>query len=137
MKVPLPANIEKQTDLDHSLLIKRTDGIIELRCGDAVNYTTKMVMENHAVLKEFAGSQKALVLTFAGQYTLVSANARSYTAKGPHKDYVAAEAFLINSLPQKLLGNFFLKVNKPVVPANVFLIADQAKAEQWLRKHKT
>src|ERR1700690_465641 len=136
MKIPLPSTIEKQEDLDHSLIIKRTDGVIEVRCGDLAIYSIEKVKENHTCIEKFAEGKKVLVLTIAGIYTHVLPEARAYTAKGPHKNYIAAEAFLITSFPQWVLGNFFLRVNRPIVPAKVFLIKDKEKAEKWLKKYK-
>ena len=135
-KIPLPTNIEKQEDLDHSLVIKRTDGIIEVRCGDLAIYSSEKVAENHACIKKFAEGKKALVLTIAGIYTHVMPEARAYTSKGPHKDFIAAEAFLVTSFAQWVLAGFFIKINRPIVPANFFRMKDKEKAEAWLLSFK-
>ena len=122
-------------DLDHSLIIKRTDGLIEVRCGDIAIYSSDKVRENHECIKKFAEGKKVVVLTIAGIYTHVMPEARKYTSKGPHKDFIAAEAFLITSLAQWILAGFFVKVNRPIVPANFFRMKDKEKAEIWLRKY--
>ena len=41
-------------------------------------------------------------------------------------------AFVIKSLAQKLLGNAYLKINKPVVPTALF--DNEEKAIEWLQK---
>lgn len=41
-------------------------------------------------------------------------------------------AFAINSLSQKLLGNFYLKVNKPNEPTKLF--SDKAKSIEWAKE---
>lgn len=134
MKIPLPTNIAQQQDLDHSLIIQRTDGLVELRCADVVIYSAAKVKENHECLKRFAAGKKIVVLTIAGYYTHVLPEARKYTAKGPHRDFIAAEAFLITSFPQWILAFVFLKINRPIVPANVFRFKHKDKAEKWLMK---
>jgi hypothetical protein len=49
-----------------------------------------------------------------------------------NKDSRSADAFVIYSLPQKLVGNFYLKVNKPPVPTRFFKTPEEAI--RWLRK---
>lgn len=134
MKIPLPENIEMKQDLDHSLIIKRTDGIIELRCADVVVYTSDKIKQNHDCLERFAGGKKALVLTIAGIYTHVMPEARAYTARGHHRHFVAAEAFLVTSFPQWVLALVYTAINRPIVPANFFLLRHKDNAEKWLRK---
>jgi len=133
VKIPLPGYIADQKNLGHSLIMKRLDGIIELRCADVVAYTPEKIKENHEWIKKFADGKKALVLTIAGEYTYVEPEARRYTSQGHHRHFVAAEAFLIRSLPQRVIGMLFLKINRPIVPARLFSIHHKEKAEEWLR----
>jgi hypothetical protein len=134
MKFPFPENIEAQEDLHHTIILKRSDGMVEVRCGDVTIYTAEKVKENHACLKRFAKGKKIIALTIAGYYTHVLPEARKYTAKGHHREFIAAEAFLIASFPQWIIGYIFLKINRPIVPANIFLLKHKDKAEKWLRK---
>ena len=137
MKIPLPENIIEQQDLGHSLILKRNDGVIELRCDHMVTYTRENVMENHLWIEKFADGKKALVLTITGIYTFVEPDARKYTATGPHKNFVAAEAFVLRSFMQRVAGTLYLRINRPIVPAKLFSIKNISKAELWLLKHKT
>lgn len=136
MIYPLPENIELKVELDHSLILKRSDGIVEIRCSDDFIYDIKHIKENHHYLKQFASTEKVLVLSFAENYTSITNEARNYTAKGHHKSFIAAEAFLIHSLPQRLLANFYIKISQPIVPAAYFLYQYKDLAEKWLFKHR-
>ena len=129
---PLPIEIVDKTELDHSLFIKRKDGIIEIRCAEDFTYEKEHLIENHTVLKSLFKNEKLRVLSFPGKFTSASYEARHYVARGPHKDFILCEAFLIHSLAQKMIGNFFMKVNKPIVPANYYSYNDKAIAEKWL-----
>ncbi len=126
---------EDQYNLGHSVITRRPDGIVEIRCADNFIYEKQHIMQNHSCLRKIAGNGKILVLSITGPYTLISSEARSYTAQGHHKDFIAAEAFLISSMAQRIIANFYLKVSRPVVPANVFQHKDKEKAEEWLRRH--
>lgn len=132
----LPENIEVEFILEHSHIIKRSDGIVEIRCEDDFTYELSHILENHDCLKKLAITEKNLVLNFAGHYTSVSNEARNYVALGGHKHFIAAEAFLIHGLPQRILANFFLSFNKPVVPAAFFNYQDKSLAEKWLFEHR-
>jgi hypothetical protein len=124
--------ISNEIRLSHSRLVKRSDGIIEIHCADDFTYEPEHIRENQEALLEFHQGKKLLVLNILGKYTLASSDARAFVAKGTHKTFIEAEAFLIHSLAQQLIGSFYLKINKPVVPTSYFSFGDKAKAENWL-----
>lgn len=119
--------------MGHSTISQRDDGIIELHCADDFTYDVEQIKENQAVLKEMGHGQKVVVLNFTGHFTSITNAGRTHIAEGSHKDFIAAEAFLIHSLPQRLLANFYIKINKPVVPTAYFSYNEREKAEEWLK----
>lgn len=123
-------------DVGHSVIKLREDGIIEIDCSNNYEYSVNDVKENWAIIKELAKGKKILVFNNMPEFTTASKEAREFVAKGEHKDFIAAEAFVIQSLAQKILGNFYLKINNPVVPAKIF--TNKEDAVQWLDtfKHK-
>ncbi len=44
----------------------------------------------------------------------------------------SADAFIVSSLPQKILANFYLKINKPPIPSKMFYEVEAAI--KWLKK---
>jgi len=44
--------------------------------------------------------------------------------------YKIADAFIIHTLSQKIIANFYLKIQKPVVPTKFF--SNSMDAEKWL-----
>lgn len=61
----------------------------------------------------------------------LSPEARSYAGKNnPYKHLKLAEALLINSFPQRLMANFFMKFNKHHHPSKVF--TREEAAVKWL-----
>ncbi|MGZ3903521.1 MAG: DUF7793 family protein [Bacteroidia bacterium] len=117
-------------NLGHSVLYKTGNGLIVLNSSDNHIYSVKDVKENHQAIKSLSENQKAYVLNVAGKYTNIEADVREFIAVGPHKNIIAAEAFVIHSLAQKLIANFYFKVNKPVVSSAFF--TDIKRAEEWL-----
>lgn len=45
-----------------------------------------------------------------------------------------ADAFVIHSLPQKIIGNFYLQFHKPAIPTKLF--STKEKAIEWLLSYK-
>jgi hypothetical protein len=45
-----------------------------------------------------------------------------------------ADAFVIHSLPQKILGNFFLKFKQPSIPTKFF--SSEKSAIEWLKQYQ-
>lgn len=56
--------------------------------------------------------------------------AREFMASADRASRAKAEAFVLSSLPQKIIGNFYLRFNKPPVPSKLFTV--EADARQWL-----
>ena len=51
------------------------------------------------------------------------------------RKYTVAQALVIDSGPSRVMGNFFLGLNKPRFPTKLF--TSEAKAEAWLREYPT
>lgn len=89
----------------------------------------KLIAEKCKVL----GEGKILpVLIIIDKYTLPSAEARKYIAQVDSNPYAKAEAYVISDLPQKIVGNFFLKFDKPARPTKIF--TKEEDALEWLEQ---
>ena len=64
-----------------------------------------------------------------GEYTLPDKEARELSCSRLGSIYKKADAFVIKSLPQKIVGNLMLKINLPVVPTKFFTKIEEA--EEW------
>jgi len=134
VKVPAPVKksyFMNKIVLNHSSIILRTDGILELYSNEDHEYTIDCVKENVQAFGELTGKQKAPVLIIGGAFTSVSKEARDFMASNESLLYSTAEAFLVKSLPQKLLINFYIQFNKPLVPTQIF--TSKEKAIVWLK----
>jgi len=52
--------------------------------------------------------------------------AREYFVKNLPKNDISALALVISSLGQKIIGNFFIKVQKPNIPTKIFKTKEEA-----------
>jgi len=82
-------------------------------------------------VQEFMGSKKHFaVIDFGGNLTS-STEARQIYADAEYiQKWRIADAFLVKSLPVRLIANFFINVTKPKVKTKLF--TDEAKAIEWL-----
>ena len=62
-----------------------------------------------------------------GAFTLPDKKAREISCSLEGSSYKKADAYIINSLPQKLMGNLMLRINKPVVPTKFFQSLKEAQ----------
>jgi hypothetical protein len=61
-------------------------------------------------------------------------DARMFLAEPQNTGMISAGALLINNQLQKVIGNFFILIDKPDVPAKLF--TDEAMALNWLQQFK-
>lgn len=72
------------------------------------------------------------VLIVSKPFLSVSKEAMEVNASKEFQNLTKANALLINGLPQRILGNFYLNFKKPAIHTRIF--TDREKAMQWLRK---
>lgn len=123
----------KSIDLSHSRVMLREDGILELHTNNEHVYSIEDTKENVESFGRLTGGKKAPVLIIGGSFTSISKETRIFMASEESLKYSAAEAFLLKSLAQKILINFYIRVDKPLVPTRVF--TDKEKAIEWLKGH--
>lgn len=89
------------------------------------------IMEAKRINQDLANGQPYVALLTFGKMTEVSQKAREQIASKEHKQNVAAKAILVDNIGHRLLGNFYLSVNKPYIRTKLF--TDRGAALKWLR----
>lgn len=84
------------------------------------------------IIKELGNKKKMLVYIDTYNFMAISQTAREYAATKKASQFTLANAVLVDSLPKKLLFNFYLKINKPVVQTRGFSSKESAIA--WLKE---
>ncbi|NOG57114.1 MAG: hypothetical protein HND54_05205 [Bacteroidetes bacterium] len=74
--------------------------------------------------------KKAPMLFRHAEFSQPSHAVRKFWAKKDSNPYSIAESFIIDRLSQKLIGNFYLKINKPCRPTKLF--TNEKDAVIWL-----
>lgn len=120
-----------QIILSHSQITFREDGIIEVVFGDNELLTIENCKEIMKVYREFVQGKKLPILHIVGKYMNVTKEAREFAASKEGLEFSSAEAFVFNSLPHRIIANFYLNINKPSVPTRFF--KTKVEAEIWLK----
>lgn len=125
------SDIVKGVDLVHSTVCLRKDGILEIVCSDDTIMEVHHIREVLKATNEIGNGKRFPTITMAGKYTTVTKEAREFMATKEAVQFSIVEAYVIQSLAQKILANFYLKFNKPPVKTKIF--TDKTKAILWLR----
>ena len=121
-----------QTENFNTLSVEiRSDGLARVNVKANEEIDVKNVMEVVSVLEKFWDGKKYPLLIVVGEYTLPTPEARTYIATPESDPFACAEAYVIQSFSQKLVGNVYLSFNKPARPTRLF--NDEEKAIEWLK----
>jgi hypothetical protein len=123
----------KEINLIHTNLQLTQEGILIIRCKDEYHYEIEDVKELHEAQKEITEGKKIPTVTIIGKFTEASKEALEFIFSEKSIMYASKDAFVVNSLSQKIIGNFYLKVKKPSIPTRLF--NNEKLAFDWLKKH--
>src|SRR6187549_1885384 len=99
-----------EIDLKHSQIQLTPEGIVVIRCKDDYEYEVTDVKELVLAAGELTKGKKMPTLTIPGKYTQATKEAMEFIASPASTIYASSDAFVAQSISQKLLGNFYLKV---------------------------
>lgn len=119
-------------EMFHSTIFLRDDGIIQVDTKNH-NYTLQNLKDINQAQGKICAGKKRPLLVIGASFANIDSDAREFMASEQSTMHSSAEAFVIHALGQKILANFYLKVNKPQVPTRFF--NDQSEAEVWLKNY--
>jgi hypothetical protein len=124
-------NILIEKKLDSFSISLRQDGIIQ------TDIELDKVMEIYHIklgvdfIKEIYTGEKFPLLFKVGDFSLPSQESLKYQANEDSNLYASAEAYVITSFYQKIIADFYLKINKPARPTKFF--STEKEAVKWLK----
>lgn len=132
-------DLEKYTVLDeikHELfhLYLRNDGIVQMNTFDEAFFTLKEAKEFVQALQKITKGVPHLILKVPGKHASLDSDARTYMATEEALRFSIAEAVIIRNIAQRMIGNFYLKFDKPKKPIQLFNEIEEA--EHWLQTFK-
>lgn len=115
-----------------STVFLRDDGILHIKIKPDNEFTVFDFNELVSAAKNIGDGKKFLNLIIVGKNTLPDDQSRIASSSKKGSIYKAADAFVINSLAQRIVANFYLKINKPFVPTKFF--NNEEDAVVWLKQ---
>lgn len=96
-----------------------------------VEYGEKEASEILRNIVKITDNKQYLTLILAGEDSTITVDSLKLLSTPFAQSYAIAKAYVINSLAQALMSNFYLKVLKPQNPVKFF--KTQYEAELWLK----
>lgn len=112
-------------------IFKREDNIIQIVFNDGFYCELNDAVEIVEKIKELSNGVKLNLLVIYADDNLFSKETRAFIAK---HQFTKADALVGSSLAIKLIGNFYLQMNKPVRPTKLF--TEVTSAVSWLNEIK-
>jgi len=122
-------------ELAHSKLILRNDQIVEFHLEDNFYFILKESLEMNEALIKITKSVPHQIIVIAGDLSLNDSDSRNCLSTKKATDPILAISLVTKSLPQKLIANFIVSFQKPLVPTRTFSKLEDA--EKWLSKDKS
>ncbi len=123
--------IIKEYHFEESSVNFRSDGLAWIHIKTSNDVEIKHVVEVVSALEKFGKGKKFPLLITTQKFTLPSPEARAYIATPESDPFASAEAYVIQSFSQKLVGNIYISFNKPARPTRIF--TSEEKAIEWLK----
>jgi len=124
--------------MENEIIVTRTgkiwlgeDGVLRLIYSSGAKVTLTDVKENVVVASKIINGKRRPALTDFRGLKSMTREARVYYSGEEVAKYVNAGAVLIGSPVSKIIGNFFLGLNKSIIPNRLF--TSESAAIEWLK----
>lgn len=124
--------ISEVYQFDGYSIFMRKGNIIHLQFEPGFSGELEDAKQMVETFRKVKGSDKALVLVMYEEDNTFSKEARDYVASDEVSRFVKADALVIKGLALRIIGNGYLKINKPKRPTRLFNTAKDAL--DWLKQ---
>ncbi len=121
-------------DLQHAVLTLTDDDILIVECNDNHIFELSEIKEIVNASGELTNGRKVPTLTIPGEFSDATKEALEFIFSASSAEFSSSDAYLVNTLAHKILGNFYFKIKKPSVPTRLF--QDKKTALNWLKKSR-
>ncbi|MDZ4752603.1 MAG: hypothetical protein SGI87_13380 [Flavobacteriales bacterium] len=120
--------------IEHSTAIisLRDDGIIRFQFHKNAVVDINAAFDYVKIIRELShGIPRAFLLDTRDTFSNHTSEARQYMGRNAEAlEFRIADAILVNSLPLRIVGNFYMKFDTPLHPVQIF--KQEADAITWL-----
>jgi hypothetical protein len=109
------------------------DGIVRTKVKPQAEVTIKESLENSDAVNSFKTEKKYPLLIDSRNIKSISKEARDHFSIQNRETRINSFAVIIDSPLSRIIGNFFMGLNKPSVPAKLF--NNEEDAVVWLKQY--
>ena len=120
----------KRLENDQVIVTLRPDGIVHVSFLPHTEITVEFQEVLLDMYNEVTGGKKSLFVFDGGEFVSITKEARENAVAIEETTPTKASAIVVKNLAQKIIADFYYKVNRPKQPYKVFWQFD--KAIEWL-----
>jgi hypothetical protein len=109
------------------------DGYIHTKVKSGSEITLQDAKDNTTAVIKVSGDSNFPILVDLREIKSISKEARDHFSMRGRKPHVTAIAMLVKSPVSRIIGNFFLGLNRPTVPTRLFNL--QNEAILWMKRN--
>ncbi len=107
------------------------EGIMRFDIDHVDEITRENLDEQFEAVKKLGEGKAFCNLVILEKFVQVGEDARKYAAGEENNIYTIADAFVTDSFALKIVGNFYIRYDKPLRPTRLF--TNEEEALTWLR----
>ena len=111
----------------------RSDGIVHLIFKPIEELSIDNALETFEMAGILSKGKKIPTLITAHRFMNIENEVRKLWADGSVNRYSKAEALVLKNVAVKLIGNFYIQINKPSMPTQMFTAEEPAV--EWLTRY--
>lgn len=123
-----------EIELKKSVVTLLDNGIIHIHLKPGAEVVLSDAIQIVEAMEKIGKGRKYPVLIDAGEFTSVDQEVRIFSASEDSNMFTLADAIAYYSFAQKLIADFYIKNNGPVVPTKAF--SNKTDAIKWLETFK-
>ena len=109
----------------------RSDGILHSHTSSSLEFNVESLKKFNLVMGKMLNYQQAPLLITLDEFAIPPVETRVFWAKKNSCAYASADAYVATNFGHKIIGNFYLKFNKPGRPTKIF--GTEKEAVDWLK----
>jgi len=126
-------------ELEKCYVLLLQEGLIENRMKEDILIDVQDVLAIKEANMSMSGGKHYCVLVTANDFNSVTNEARRLAASNEFQQRTIAKALLVHNAATRLIGNAYIRINRPTTPTRLF--SEREAAIGWLlqmlRKNKT
>ncbi|MCD6017782.1 MAG: hypothetical protein K0S53_903 [Bacteroidetes bacterium] len=120
------------TEICEAFTIKfRSDGIIHSHTTAGIDFNVDSLKKFSVVMGKMVNYRSVPLLITLDEFAIPPVETRAFWATKESCPYSSADAYVTSNMGHAMIGNFYLKFNKPGRPTKMFKTKEQAI--KWLR----